>query len=447
MEKKRETYGLSTAIAMIVGIVVGSGIFFKADNILLATGGSVTLGVISLCIGAFGIIFGSLSFSEFALRSKGSGGFVAYFEEFLSIKTSWGFGLFQTLIYYPTVQVVTSWATVIYLLITTGNDISTVSLETQIIYTFFVVTLLILINTLSRVVGAYMQNLGTVIKLIPLFLIAALGLFYTGPLPSIPAGVDVVSKSNVGITWLAGLAPIAFSYDGWPIATSISLELKNRSRNMPLALVISPLLILLSYLVYFVGITNLLGSEFIMSMGDEHLSYASNMLFGEMGGKFIMVFVTIAILAVANGVALGGIRMPQALGEKGLFSKSVATIHPKYQVSIKSSIYYWGICMVWLGVHYLTQKSGIIGDRDVSEIAIVFSYVSYILLYRVLIKMYLRGEVKSKIRGFFAPILATFGSLIILVGAIISNPFYISLFILFCFTVFIIGYSLAKKRE
>ena len=46
--KKR--YGLFTAIAMIIGIVIGSGIFFKSDNILIATGGNVVLGVIIFCL-------------------------------------------------------------------------------------------------------------------------------------------------------------------------------------------------------------------------------------------------------------------------------------------------------------------------------------------------------------------------------------------------------------
>ena len=56
----KEHYGFITATTMIIGIVIGSGIFFKSDDILLYTGGNVWLGVLIFCIGAFGIIFGSL---------------------------------------------------------------------------------------------------------------------------------------------------------------------------------------------------------------------------------------------------------------------------------------------------------------------------------------------------------------------------------------------------
>ncbi|HIW55637.1 MAG TPA: amino acid permease, partial [Firmicutes bacterium] len=62
-------YGLMTAVTMIVGIVVGSGIFFKSTDILQKTEGNVTLAVLVFIIGAVSIVFGSLSMSELALRT------------------------------------------------------------------------------------------------------------------------------------------------------------------------------------------------------------------------------------------------------------------------------------------------------------------------------------------------------------------------------------------
>lgn len=61
MTESSPTYRLPTAIAMIVGICIGSGIFFKSDNILIATGGNVPLGILVFLLGAVGIIFGGLS--------------------------------------------------------------------------------------------------------------------------------------------------------------------------------------------------------------------------------------------------------------------------------------------------------------------------------------------------------------------------------------------------
>ncbi len=82
MSKDNEKYSLLTAISMIVGICIGSGIFFKADDVLRDTGGNVGLGILIFIIGALGIIFGSLSLSELAVISKVDGGLIGYFEEF-----------------------------------------------------------------------------------------------------------------------------------------------------------------------------------------------------------------------------------------------------------------------------------------------------------------------------------------------------------------------------
>ena len=81
--KQQEHYGLFTATAMIIGIVIGSGIFFKSDDVLTYTGGNVGLGVLVFIIGAFSIIFGSLTLTELSVRTKSSGGIISYYEEFI----------------------------------------------------------------------------------------------------------------------------------------------------------------------------------------------------------------------------------------------------------------------------------------------------------------------------------------------------------------------------
>ena len=68
MTKQKHAYGILTGITMIVGIVIGAGIYFKADDILSFTGGNMLLGFLVLVIGASNIIFGSLSLSELAKR-------------------------------------------------------------------------------------------------------------------------------------------------------------------------------------------------------------------------------------------------------------------------------------------------------------------------------------------------------------------------------------------
>ena len=446
MENKKEHYGLITATTMIIGIVIGSGIFFKSDDVLNYTGGNIGLGILVLCIGAFSIIFGSLTLTELSMRTKKNGGFVGYYEDFISKGAACGFGWFQTFVYYPSLTAVVAWVSGIYTVSLLGIK---GTLENQIIIGFGFVTLLFLVNILSLKLGGYFQNLSTVIKLIPLLGIALLGVFLGSANPEIPQGVEVIGKSNVGLGWLAALAPIAFSYDGWIIATSITNEVKKPEKNMPLALIIGPLVVLGVYLLYFLGITNMLGTSYILSTGNDAVNKAGEILLGDNGSKIILIFIIISILGVVNGIILGSLRMPQALASKDMIpgAKKIAEIHPKYQLSLKSCLLSYLITLIWMAFHYITQKSGIIGKSDVSEIAIVFSYVCYIILYLKVMKMKKDNIIKSTFKGTICPIFGILGSVIILIGGIVSNPFYVPVFILFCLTVGGIGYYYYSKNK
>lgn len=442
---KKPHYGLITATTMIIGIVIGSGIFFKSDDVLRATGGSVLLGVLVLCIGAFSIIFGSLALTELSTRSKKSGGVIGYYEEFVSESVACGFGWFQTYIYYPSINAVVSWVSIVYLSSLFGWDLS---FELQILMAFILITCIFLINIISIKVGGYFQNVTTIVKLIPLIVIAVVGIFWTGSTPIVPAGIELVQVSDVGIGWLAALAPIAFSYDGWIIATSISGEVKNPKKNMTLALIIGPLVILTVYLLYFVGMTTILGPEYILSTGNDALNMVGQLLFGSKGSSILLVFVIIAILGVVNGITLGSLRMPQTLASKGMLpnSKKIAKINEKVGLSIPSCIISYITVTVWLLLHYITQKSGILNGGDVSEIAIVFSYVCYTILYVKVIKMKKDGTITSIFKGIICPVFGAMGSTVILFGSLISNPLFVSMFILICFIALGIGIVYHKKK-
>ena len=234
---KKNEYGLFTAIAMIVGIVIGSGIFFKSDNILVATGGSIALGVLVFCIAAIAIIFGSLTISQLASRSSQSGGLIAYAEENYNKSLACAFGWFQTFLYFPTLIAVVSWVAGIYICMLFGVE---GTLEVQMLIGFAVMAFLFVMNTLSAKLGGLFQNASTIIKLIPLALIAIAGLIF-GDVSNISLS-HVTSMQSVG--WIAAIAPIAFSFDGWVVATSIGHEIKDSKRNLPKALIIAPIFIL-----------------------------------------------------------------------------------------------------------------------------------------------------------------------------------------------------------
>ncbi|MGG7144570.1 APC family permease [Clostridium nigeriense] len=422
---KKNEYGLFTAIGMIVGIVIGSGIFFKSDNILVATNGSISLGVIVFSIAALGIIFGSLTISELASRESRPGGIITYAEYSYNESAACAFGWFHTFLYYPTLIAVVSWVAGIYICMLFGID---GGLAINIAIGFVFIVMFYIINILSGKLGGYFQNVSTVIKVIPLILIALAGVFFGNP--------NVINIGDVthmkSATWMAAIAPIAFSFDGWIIATSIGHEIKDSKKNLPKALVIAPLFILIIYVLYFVGISIYVGPEKIMALEDAHVNLAANMLFGAWGAKIILTFVVVSILGTLNGLIMGHIRMPYSLAIRGMFPKSekIKKINEKIGMPIYSAIIAFIITLVCLIIHYITQKNNYLPNADVSEISITVNYLLYILLYFKVFKMGLSGEIKGVWKGKINPILASVGSLIIFFGSF-TNPLFL-VFIAIC---------------
>ena len=437
---KKNEYGLFTAIGMIVGIVIGSGIFFKSDNILVATNGSITLGVLVFCIAALGIIFGSLTISELASRESKAGGIISYAEYSYNESVACAFGWFHTFLYYPTLVAVVSWVAGIYICMLFGIE-GGLALHTLI--GLAVIVVFYILNLLSGKLGGYFQNASTVIKVIPLTLIALAGVFFGNP-SSINMG-DVVNMTSA--SWIAAIAPIAFSFDGWIIATSIGHEIKDSKKNLPKALIIAPLFILLIYVLYFVGISIYVGPEQIMALGDAHVDLAANMIFGQWGAKIILTFVVISILGTVNGLVMGHIRMPYSLAIRDMFPKSeiVKKVNKSLGMPVYSAIVAFVISLVCLLVHYITQNNNLLPNGDISEISITVNYLLYILLYFKVFKMGVSGEIKGLWKGKVNPILATLGSLIIFFGSL-SNPLFLS-YLLICALLLLAAVLFWKFRK
>lgn len=441
MDKRR--YGLFTAITMITGIVIGSGIFFKADNVLSYTNGNVLLGIIIFVVAAIAIIFGCLTISQLANLTDKPGGLIAYTEEFVGIGPSCAFGWFQTFLYLPTLSAVVAWVTGIYISQLFGIEYS---LETTVLIGVISLTILFILNTLSAKLGGYMQNASMIIKLVPLLIIAIAGLFFGNPGEVTASSFEGFKAATTSLGWVAAFAPIAFSFDGWIVSTSICSEIKNSKRNLPLALTISPLIILLVYIAYFVGISSLIGPETILEQGDASTFTAATKLFGSFGAKVILIFVIISVLGTVNGLCLGFIRMPYSLALRNMIpgSKWLKKENEKLgQMPVNSAILAFVLSLVWMFIHYLTQKLNMRGD--VSEIAIGVSYLNYIVLYITVMRLAKKGTIKGKIRGYFIPVLAIIGSLVILSGSI-SHPLFIYYFLI-CFSIILAGYFYYKVNK
>ena len=117
MDNKLERkYGLFTAICMVAGIVIGSGVFFKAQTILQKTGGDMPLGVLAWIIGGAIMLVCLLSFSFMGQKYEKINGVVDYAEATVGPKYGYMMGWFIGTVYFPAMSAVLAWLSARYTL-------------------------------------------------------------------------------------------------------------------------------------------------------------------------------------------------------------------------------------------------------------------------------------------------------------------------------------------
>jgi len=420
--RHNERYSLFTAITMIVGICIGSGIFFKADNVLKATNGSIFWGVVLFVLGAIAIIFGGLSVAELASRTDRPGGIITYSEEFVSMRYASAFGWFHTLVYYPALIFVVSFVIGIYLSTLFGWEMG---IGGWCLIGFAFTTICFLYNTLSPKFGGFFQDVTCIIKVIPLILLAFFGLIWGDP----ASGFENLAAQTQGSgKWIMGISAVAFSYDGWIISTSIAHEIKDSKKNLPRALLIAPLIVLLLYLAYFISISTYLGSATVLELGDNAVYLMAEDFLGTAFSKLVLVFVIISVMGTVNGIVLGGIRLPYGLALRGSAIPYAAWFrkeNEKLEMPVNSAIFMYIITLVWGVIHYVTTSRSLLGHSDVSEIAICASYILYLMFYWKVFCLWRKGEIKSFFRGVICPLFATFGVALVVYGSLIGGYLYV----------------------
>ena len=117
-------YGLFTAIAMVVGTVIGSGVFFKAETVLKSTGGNMPLGIVAWALVGLIMIICSYTFAILAARFEKVNGIVDYADVTVGQKYGYYVGWFMTTIYMPCITSVLAWVSARYTAVLLGWDIT-----------------------------------------------------------------------------------------------------------------------------------------------------------------------------------------------------------------------------------------------------------------------------------------------------------------------------------
>lgn len=455
MQKLTKKYGLLTAIAMVVGIVIGSGIFFKAQTILEKTNGLLMPSILAWIFGGLIMVFCATAFAVMATKYEKVGGVVDYAEALVGKNYAYYIGWFIGTVYLPAMTGVLAWVSARYTIVFLNsvipalaeNPINPIMSHECMVITFVYMILSYVLNTLSPKLAGKYQIATTVIKLIPLIFLGVVGVVVglsNGMLAENFAYVPEVATDSVLTLFYAGIVSTAFAYEGWIIATSINAEIKNAKKNLPIALTIGTLIVMAICVLYNLGFA---GSA---PMGDL-LSGGADLAFANLFGKFGVVlnlFVAISCLGTLNGLMLACTRSAYSLAarERGPKVEMFGQVDDITNMPTNASILGLFFAMFWFFYFYagcLVSWFGPYGF-DSSELPIITIYAMYVPIFIVFM---VRGKEFGVFKRFILPALATCGSLFTVYAAIVSHKMGVVYYLIVFAAFMLAGWALDKKRK
>ena len=334
--KLKRQLGLFDSSMMVIGIVIGSGIFMTTGLMADALP-SASLILIVWVLGGIQMIAGALTFAELGAAMPRAGGQYVYLREAFGHLPAFLFGWVAFSAYVTGTNAAIAVAIAEHLgsfypsLSTHSNlvNIGNFGLSVGQLVAVSLLVVLSVVNYLGVILGKWVQNIFTVLKIGSILLFALAGIFIsTGNQINFslnPTGMGFGSIiTGIGIALVA----VNWTVGGWEYVTFTAGEIKNPKRNLPLALFIGTLVILVLYLL--INITYLKALPMNALAGEIKVGEATaKALYGQdIAGLFIIV-VIISMFGALNGNILVGARVTYAMAKDNLFFPSAAKVHPK----------------------------------------------------------------------------------------------------------------------
>lgn len=308
----KKTLGFSAALSTVVGMVIGSGVFFKPQSIYSTTNGAPGLGMLAWLLAGIITITAGLTAAEVSAAIPKTGGMMVYIEEIYGAKLGFLTGWMQTVLFFPG----TAAALAVIFAQQVAELMGYVSYNMSIVLPIAigVIILLALLNTVGSSLGGTIQTVATVCKLLPLILIIIFG-FVKGngnPIISPMVGEGVTINKALGQVLIAAL----FAYDGWINVGAIAGEMKNPGRDLPTAIVGGLSLVMAVYIAINLAYLWVVPASELAKVTAPATLVATK-IFGPIGGDLITVGILISVFGTLNGYLLTGPRIPYTLAQNG----------------------------------------------------------------------------------------------------------------------------------
>jgi APA family basic amino acid/polyamine antiporter len=338
----RRALGPWAAIAVVIGTVIGSGIFLVPSRMVTAVGSPSKVFAVWIFGGVL-TLFGALSYAELSAALPGAGGEYVYLTEAYGPFFGFIYGWTQTWVakpasiatlgtgfFYYLGDFFPSLSRVFYTVpLPIGPEFKPLDIRYGQLIAIGLILFLAGVNYLGVRVGGSVQIAVTAIKVALICGVIVAGLtsgqgktenFGTSVTPH-PGGVEGFFVALVAALW---------AYDGWNNAGMLGSEIDRPGRNLPRALIIGTISVIVIYLLTDLAYFYILSAKEVA--GSERVAAdAMRRVLGTPGGAAVSVAAMISIFAALNGSILTGSRVPYAMSRSKLFFASIARVHPKFR--------------------------------------------------------------------------------------------------------------------
>jgi amino acid transporter len=335
-----------SALAVLVSIIIGSGIF-RVPRAVAAETGSV--GAMMLCwiVGGIIALCGVLAIAELATMFPRAGGMYVYLREAYGNLPAFMLG-WVDLLALPLAQAAVALVFATYF----GNFVPLGEAGTRFMAAVLIV-MVGLVNYRSLRVASYIQNVGTPAKVLALVALSTTifafghggGALTAGPIEYAPRSLGGFGVALVGVL---------FAYDGWAQFSNLSGEIRDPARTIPRVLVGGLLLVIVVYLVvnaaylYVLPIAEMAASPMV---GTDALRRAV----GPAAGSVVSALVLLSTFGALNSLMMSEPRLFYAMAQDGLFFRAIAVVHPRNHTPHRAIVFTTALALFYVGFRSFEQ--------------------------------------------------------------------------------------------
>ena len=363
IELKRDL-GLWSAVAIVVGTVIGSGIFIVPQTMVKLVGTPQMVFVVWV-VGGILSLAGALSYAELAAAMPQAGGEYVYLNE--GYGPLWGFiyGWTQTVVaksgsiailatgffqYFATF-----WPELEHVFLILPLPIGAHGTPLEIRYgqllAMALISLLGVLNYFGVKVGGEVQVAVTILKVASIALIIVVGLGWGHPAaPSRTLPLAVVHLTVLG--FFAALVKSLWAYDGWNNVSMVASEIRKPQRNLPLALIWGTVSVIVIYILVNMAYFHVLSPGQVASSNRVAATMMQRVI-GQAGANLVSIAAMISMFAALNGSILSGARVPYALARDGYFFSPMARVNAAHHTpgAAIMGLSAWGMIVVLSGTY------------------------------------------------------------------------------------------------